>query len=183
MGIILELEDSEFSGYIDDGEIYAAQLVNITQKLKPFKADDGSDIYKLEFKFRLSADDGHDGDDIWGDTGVKLINHPGCRLTAWATTLLGRDLVKGQRLDTDDLLDRPCRVVIGKREYADKATGMQKTHNFVRDILPTRAAMVSLAAGANRSSVDDNNDEPFIVPAAEWWPEVGLGQPPDRMLS
>jgi hypothetical protein len=78
MGIVLELEESEFAGWIDDGARYAATVVGIRLREKPFKDDAGQPIKKIEFAFKLISDDGQDGRDIWGETSTRFNSHPEC---------------------------------------------------------------------------------------------------------
>lgn len=78
MGLIFELEESEFAGWIDDGLRYPATVIGIKKREKPFKDDAGQPIVRVEFHFKLIADDGHDGQDIWGDTSNRFNSHPEC---------------------------------------------------------------------------------------------------------
>lgn len=144
MGLVFELEESDFAGYIDDGEIYNAQLVMTNVQERTFQGEPNP-VQRLGFKFRIESDDAHDGQDLWGETSTKFVNHPGCKLKSWAESLLGQELPAGYRLDIDTLLDRRCRIIVEKREYADKKTGEQKTINRVREVHPTREAMVAMA--------------------------------------
>lgn len=151
MGMILELEESEFAGWIDDGVRYAATVAGIRLREKPFKDDAGQPIKRIEFHFKLIADDGHDGQDIWGDTSTRFNSHPECRLKNWSESILGLRLPPHYRLDTDSLLDRHCFVVIGRKEWQKE--GETKIRNFVRDVQPTTANAQALAASTA--------DEPF----------------------
>lgn len=150
MGLIFELEESEFAGYIEDGARYAATVASIKKKEKPFKDDNGQPVVRVEFHFKLIADDGHDGQDIWGDTSTRFNSHPECRLKQWSEAILGMRLAPHFRLDTDMLLDRHCFVVISKREY--EKDGEIKFRNQVRDVQPTTASAKALA---------ENDQEPF----------------------
>jgi hypothetical protein len=142
VGLIFELEESDFAGYIEDGEIYNAQLVQTNMRERNFPSEP-QPVKRVGWKFRIESDDPHDGQDIWGETSTKFVNHPGCKLKSWAEALLGQDLPAGYRLDVDTLLDRHCRVIVGKREYEKE--GETKTHNFVREVHPTRENMAAMA--------------------------------------
>lgn len=152
MGLILELEESEFAGFIDDGEEFAATVTSIRLKDKPFKDPEGNVVKSIEFRFKLISDDGHDGRDIWGETSTRFNTNPECRLKNWSEAILGMFLPPHYKLDTDTLLDQRCVVKIGKKEYEDKE-GRPKTRNWVKDVRPTAAAAKALAASAE--------DEPF----------------------
>lgn len=144
MGIILQLEESDFAGFIDDGQPYGATVVGVRLRDKPYKDDAGNTVKKIEFHFKLVADDGHDGQDIWGETSTKFNSHPQCRLRAWSESILGMPLPPRFELDTDMLVDRRCIVVVGKKTY--EKDGETKNRNFVREVLPTRENAKAIAA-------------------------------------
>ena len=153
MGIILEVEESGFTGFIEDGEILNARVVTVEWKEKPFVDDKtGEKVKKFEFKFKIEDPSGdHDGQLIWGETSTKLTNHPENRVHNWAESLLGQRLPPHYKLNTDDLQDRDCRVIVGKSVKAGPQG--EKTRNFVREVHPTREVAARLAA--------DDRDEPF----------------------
>lgn len=142
MGLTFEMEESSFAGYIEDGEIYGAQLVGTNLKERKFPSEP-EPVKRVGWKFRIESEDGHDGQDVWGETSTRFVDHPECRLKTWSEALLGQELPAGYRLDLDTLHDRKCRVIIGKREYVKD--GETKFHNFVREVHPTREAMASMA--------------------------------------
>jgi hypothetical protein len=151
MGIILEVEESGFSGFIEDGEVLNARVVSVELKTKPFNDEKtGEPVKKFEFKFKIDDPD-HDGQMIWGETSTRLNNHPENRLHNWSEALLGQRLPPHYKLNTDDLQDRDCRIIVGK-SVKQSAQG-EKTRNFVREVHPTREAAARLA-------LDDQN-EPF----------------------
>lgn len=149
-----DLEDSDFAGYIDDGEVYDAQVVNARKIKKGFTdRETGEPVWKTVWRFKIISDDAHDGQDIYGETGVKLTAHPNCTLYNWVESVLGMNLPKGYHLKAGVLQDRRCRVEIGKRDYVKD--GQEKSHNFVRGVIPTREAMANMASQAQLA------DEPF----------------------
>lgn len=148
MGETFTLEESSFAGYIDDDEIMLGQCVGVTVKTKPFKDDDGNPVKKVEFKFTLQDPGGpHDGSNLWGETGLRFNTHPDCRLRNWTQALLGQDLPAGFNLDLDMLLNQEARLVIGYKEYK-KNDGTDGKRNFVKDLLPTKAAMARMESEA-----------------------------------
>lgn len=142
MGLVFELEESSFAGYIEDGEIYAAHLVQTSLKERKFR-DEPELVKRVNWKFRIESDDTHDGRDVWGETSTRFIAHPDCRLYAWASALLGQTLPAGYRLDLDTVLDRKCRIIVGKREY--EKDGEVKFHNYVKEVHPSRESMATMA--------------------------------------
>lgn len=152
MGIILEVEESGFTGFIEDGEIYNARIVSIELKEKPFKDErTGEPVKKFEFKFKISSDDEHDTQFIWGEAGTRITDHPENRLRNWAEAILGTRLPVHYKFNTDDLVDRDCRIIVGKK-VTNSAQG-EKTRNWVREVHPTKEAAARLAASVP--------DEPF----------------------
>lgn len=79
MGHVFELEESDFAGYIEDGEVYRATVRNVRVREGKFVDDrTGEKPNRVEFVFKLTSDDEHDGQDIWGDTSTKFNTHPNC---------------------------------------------------------------------------------------------------------
>jgi hypothetical protein len=150
MGMVLEAEESDFQGYLKDNEIFPASVVSVKKVSR--KNRDGEEYDKLTFKFKIQQpDDPHDGQEVYGDTSTKFVTHPGCKLYDWAGKILGKRIPAGYRLDTDQLLDQQCRIVVGYETYTDK-DGRDRERNWVRDIMPTRENMAALA---------EENEEPF----------------------
>lgn len=154
MGIILEVEESGFTGFVEDGEILNARVATVELKTKPFTDEKtGEPVKKFEFKFRVDDPSGdHDGQFLWGETSTKLTDHPENRLHNWAEALLGQRLPPHYKLNTDDLQDRDCRIIVGKT-VKPNAQGVEKTRNFVREVHPTKENAARLAA--------DDTEEPF----------------------
>lgn len=149
MGTTFELEESDFAGYIEDDEIYAATVAKVKVVEKPYDDDDGNKVKKVEFKVVLRDDSGvQDGTNLWGETSTKFNTHPDCRLRNWACAVMGTDLPVGYRLDTDVLEGQDVRVVVGLKEYTKD--GQTKQRNFVKDIMPSPEAMDRMAAGQDQ---------------------------------
>jgi hypothetical protein len=149
-----DLEESDFAGYIDDGEVYDAQVVSIRKVKKGYTdRETGEAVWRTLWRFKLISDDAHDGHDIYGETGVKLTPHPNCVFFNWVEAALGMNLPKGYHLKASTLTDRRCRVEIAKEDYM--RDGQQKFHNKVRGVIPTREAMASMASQSELA------DDPF----------------------
>lgn len=148
---ILTLEEANYVGLIPEDEVLQARITNVSQRKKPFQAEDGSDIWRMEFSFVIDQPDSpFDGSRIWGDTSTHFNSHPDCKLRAWTGEILGVDLQPGFVLDTDQLAGNRCRVVVGVKKY--KKDGEDKERNFVRDVMRARESHVY--AGVE-------GDEPF----------------------
>lgn len=131
---ILTMEESNYAGPIPEDTVLPAKVTAITQKKKPFKDDDGNDIWRMEFSFTVEdPNSDFDGTRLWGDTSTTFNNHPDCKLRAWAQEILATQLDAGFVLDTDILVGQRCRIVVGVKEY--QKDGQTKTRNFVRDVM------------------------------------------------
>lgn len=151
MGIIYEVEDSGFSGYIEDGEYLNARLLSVELTTKPFNDDKtGEPVKKFTFKFRVDSAEYPDKL-IWGECGTRITNHPDNKFRTWAEAILGQRIPASYRGNTDDLLDRDCRIVVGKE--TKERNGVEKTRNFVREVHPTKEAAARLAS--------ESDEEPF----------------------
>lgn len=160
MGITFELEDSGFKGFIPDGEICPARVLSVESKKQRFTdKETGEDVYKVEFKFEIT-DGPYEGVQLWGKTGTKYNNHPYCKLYIWSQAILGFELPIDFRLDTDDLLDKDCRIVVHLDQYKDKTTGVEKERNEVTDVMPSRSNMENFSA-ASLGAPASQDEEPF----------------------
>lgn len=146
MGLTLEVEESDFSGYIDDGEFFSATIVNIKLEEKKYTdKETGEKVKKVVFVAELEDPaETHTGRKIYGETGVKLNTHPNNKLRNWAGAILGAELPAGYRLDTDDLIGKQCRVVVGYRTW-DKDNGEKGETNFISDIMPSSETAARMA--------------------------------------
>lgn len=171
MGLTYELEESDFAGYAPDGTEFTAKVVDIKLQEKPYTDDDGNKVKKLVFKFKVvDPDSDFDEAVFYGETSTRYNTHPKCKLYIWSCAILGRELPPGFKLDTDDLLDQFVTVVIKHETYKDKE-GVEQERNSVRSLKP---------AGAYETLGSD--EEPFMVEAGVWSPEMGIGSYPERML-
>lgn len=59
-----------------------------------------------------------------------------CKLKNWAQAIENVEFPLNYRLDTDTLVGKLCRIVVGHRTY--EKDGQTKDHNFVRDVMPAR---------------------------------------------
>lgn len=75
---------------------------------------------------------------IWGNVSAKFTTHPDNKLRQWTAALLGMSLNEGFELDTDVLINRKCRAVVG--QYAKQNGSMQHT---VKGLLPLVQAATS----------------------------------------
>lgn len=137
---------------IPEDTVLEAEVRAVKQVKKPFKADDGSDIWKVEFEFAVE----HNGKQrkLWGETPTTFSSHPDCKLTNWVTAILGRTVAEGESLNTDVLVGEHCRVMIGQRSSVKD--GEQQIRNHVKDVIPSRSRMAQVRKPVVEQSFDDS---------------------------
>jgi hypothetical protein len=123
---------------LPEDTITEAVVLDVMEKIAPFKNDDGSDITRVEFTFALPD---YSNQRVWGETPTTFSSHPDCKLRGWAQEILGGgELPVGFRLNTDDLKDRKVRVRLGYKKYFSKKNNREEERNFVADVIHSRAA-------------------------------------------
>lgn len=138
---------------IPDGTELDAVVKAIEEVEKQYTDDDGKNVVKVEWTFETA----YEGQDrkAWGETSNKWAPHPGCRMRAWAQEILAADLPEEFVLNTDHLLNLPCRIVVGVRSWeAGEKNGRSwnaGSKNYVSDVKRTRDGG---AAGAPAATSD-----------------------------
>lgn len=123
---------------IDEDTIVEGELLAVKNKEMPYKDDNGNPVERTEFEFVIT-DEGFDGRRLWGTTGTKLVDHPDCKLKAWSQEIFGQEFPPGYRLDTDILIGKRARLVVGYREY--EKNGEKRWTNSVKDVIRSRTAV------------------------------------------
>lgn len=139
--VMEEREDKEPVDPIEDGEIFAAKVVDIREVEEDGRGNNaGQKVKRLAFKVKLNAPETPwDGFHYTGKTWPRLDTREDNRLRQWAETLLGHEIPVGYELDTDKLVNIECRVAIGAFEKDDdKNPGKKVTFNFISDFFPAR---------------------------------------------
>jgi len=129
-------EDGEKKVYpvIPDGLMLIAEVVSVEEKPAPWKDDDGNEIRRVNFRFRIIQDGEWQGRSIWGDTPTTFSNNPECKLRAWSQEIFGVDqLPPGFDLDTDELVGLECQIAVGNR-VVRKGTPEQATKDYAADV-------------------------------------------------
>jgi hypothetical protein len=134
--VVQQAEDSGVDvGPIPDDTMANATLMGTEVKDTIFPGE-SEPTTRMRWKFRIDDDEYLDRY-VWGSSGVKVVNHPHCKIYTWAQALLGIEpLPLDYRFTQQDLWQRRCRVLIGSREGKDKKTGEAKIFNYVEDVLP-----------------------------------------------
>ena len=115
------LEEAPEFAVLPIDAIIQVQCMEINEKHVPGK--DGKEGWtKLEFTFQIDgvpsslgeAAVALEGSKIWGSVPARFTTHPDNKLRQWTAALLGMELNEGFELDTDVLLNRKARAVIGQ---------------------------------------------------------------------
>lgn len=123
---------------LDNYTILAAVVTKIEERETPFKDDDGNPQRQVNFTFKVSggSDDQVPEDRFfYGSTPTFWNNSDKCKLRQWAQSIANRIYAPGEPLDTDQLVNRPCKIVIGQKK---KQNGDMV--NRVIDVTPDRNA-------------------------------------------
>lgn len=126
--------------------IIQVTCTEINEKQVPGK--DGKDGWvKLEFTFQIdsvpnSIEGGStiEGSKIWGSVPARFTTHPDNKLRQWTSALLGMDLNEGFELDTDVLLNRKARAVVG--QYQKQNGNFQHQVKGLLPLVPSAAPSV-----------------------------------------
>lgn len=119
---------------LEDYTTLAAVVSEIEERETPFKDDDGNPQKEVAFTFR-PVDPNLSDRKFFGSTPTFWNTSDKCKLRQWAQSMANRAYAPGEPLNTDDLLHRPCRVVLTVKKK--KATG--ELYNWVIDVLPTKS--------------------------------------------
>ena len=131
-------EKKEFEPF-EDGMVIEAEVLGVEQKTKKIRGDE---LERIEFAFKIVDPQGkYNNRRVWGDTSTSFVDHPECKLRAWTQEIMGVDLPKGFKLNTDDLIGSRCRVAITTYEYQprDNPDGPKKQGARVQDVIRSKA--------------------------------------------
>jgi hypothetical protein len=126
--------EDEVDKLIPEDTTLSADVTGVEKR--SWKRQDGSEFEKAQFSFRITSDDFNGarvggGVPIWTtDSGAVSKNSP---LFGWVRAILNTEVPSGFSLDPDDLLDMPCRVIVG--QYTNK-DGVVR--NFVKQCLSAK---------------------------------------------
>lgn len=133
-------EKTEFT-LIPEDTVLESELLGMEKKTMPFKDDDGNDVVKVEWTFKVTQDGEFKNRRVWGQTSTVFTSHEDCKMRAWVQELLAVDeLTPGFKFKTADLINNSARIVIGQRSWTDKKTNEPRTVNTVKDVIRSRQA-------------------------------------------
>lgn len=128
------VDDGTRKGYrlLPENEIVNARLVNVEENSFNDQKD-GSLVENLRWVFSLEIPEDPDlnGKEIRGTTSRVYTDHPNCKSYLWVTNITGVAQDPLQGFDTDMLIGKPCRILIGHRKDTQNRTWMK-----VKEVLP-----------------------------------------------
>lgn len=131
---------TEFEAIPDD-TVLEAELLGMEKKTMPFQDDDGNDVIRVEWAFKVTQDGDFKNRRVWGQTSTTFTSHEDCKMRAWVQELLAVDeLQPGFKFRTNQLIGNKARIVVGTRSYTNKA-GEFKTVNTIKDVIRPRSAV------------------------------------------
>jgi hypothetical protein len=130
----------DYDSPIPDDTMCVATVMKTERVQKTFPSDP-LPVTRLKWKFRIDEPEDYRDRYVTGESGVKFVNHPSCRILSWVQATLGiNPLPANYGFNQPDLWNRPVRVLIGARVGKDKTTGEDRTYNYVEDVLPATAS-------------------------------------------
>lgn len=142
---VYEDNGSEAYALIEEHEVLPMEVLEIGEEESFYKDDDGNPKQQVVFKFRVT-DGEHTDRHLWGRTPTTWSTNEKCKLRQWAEQILNRKIPAGEPLNTDDLVGKHCRGVVGVTNKQDGTQG-----NKVSDVMKAKNAPVMASA----------MDEPF----------------------
>lgn len=128
---VTETADGDFLNLPDDA-IVQVEVVSVETR-DATSSKTGETWQKENFRFKIvevpdSLQDEYGilvGSTIFGSVASKLTTHPDNKLRQWSSALLDMDLEAGFELDTDMLVGRRARAVIGSYKKKDGSRNHQ----------------------------------------------------------
>jgi hypothetical protein len=117
---------------IPEDQILNAKVLAI-KGIKKKYGDEEED--RVEFRFRITTPGVWEDQKISGDVPLNFNDGERNRLRQWSEILAGYEMPLGYELETDDLVGRDIRIVVGARFYKDR-NGEEQVWNSVEDLLP-----------------------------------------------
>jgi hypothetical protein len=130
---VYEATESEFE-LIPEGTVVVAKVKDIEYKELSFGP-------RLNWKFEVIEGE-HKGWTLNDGTSPKFSIDPPSKMYEWAVQLLGRTFEVGETIDTDDLIDLPCRIEVGHKPDREDP---KKMWMRVETMLPPRGAATTKA--------------------------------------
>ncbi len=123
---------------IPEDEVVAASLADVESKEMTFNNRDTGEpetSTRLKWSFVVTEPGPWQGRTVTGMTSDSFVAHPNCKAYNWASAIEGgKQYGEGETLETDDLIGKPCRVIITHNKKPDR------TWENVANVLQARNA-------------------------------------------
>lgn len=144
---------------IPDNSLLQAKVLGVAKTKMPFQdKDTGADVFKVKFSFQVTQDGDFQNRKVEGQTSIAFVNHPECRLYQWVKALFGTDIPVDFTLDTDDLQELSCMILVEAKEKERRDGKGVWVNNNVIDVRPSEN--IPVAAGTAFGGTD-YGEEPF----------------------
>lgn len=134
--------------------MYEAKVTAVEQTESTWPGKEGTPRFK--FVLRVKSTDGEEYNDLWYFTGTRLSKQPRALLPPFVKALRPDINLDDPNvdLDTDDLIGRRCRVVLGINE--------EKGRNTIDKVLPVQTRTVPKQAAAPVKAAPEDDGEPDL---------------------
>jgi hypothetical protein len=169
----------DFQGYkpIPQDTWLNLEVTKIEDRRAPWlNRDTGEEVWQVAWTWNVIEEGEFQGrkvfaNNVGGNDGWN--RNPLNNNYAWAKALLGAEALPTGSFDTDMLIGRRVRALIGARTRKDKDTGVKTVENFISDVMPFRdpySAPTQASFGGNgfgqpvttgASQFNANSEEPF----------------------
>lgn len=106
---------------IPDGAVYEAEIVKVEQKVRDMWIDgEKQSRDRFFFTFEILDPGDFQGRRLKQDTPTTYVDNENCTLWNWTRQILGSN---PDILDTDDLVDKRCRIEVGASEPKPRRDG------------------------------------------------------------
>lgn len=133
---IVKLEESKGFELLPEDTIIDATISNIEVSVWTDPVTQES-RKNLNWTFTINTPGEWESKRIWGNTSMVFNTNPNCKLRNWSQSVLNTELDVDYVLDTDDLIGRRVRIVVGHKPGKNKE-GEAVVRQFASDLLPAK---------------------------------------------
>ena len=125
--------------------VFEAVLDDISVEENPFEKDEE----QIKFVFKIT-DDEHQGEKVFGFGSPTL--SPKSNLYRWGSALMSEDLLQFAGIELEDLLEKPCRIVL-----INKNTQDGRLVHRISEVLPPKGVKLKIPQPAKPAADDDES--------------------------
>lgn len=136
---IIKLEESKGFDLLPEDTIIDVTISNIEVSVWTDPKTQES-RKNLNWTFTINTPGEWESKRIWGNTSMVFNTNPNCKLRNWSQSILNTELDVDYQLDTDDLIGRRVRLVVGHKDGKDR-DGNPVKRQFAADLLPAKRSL------------------------------------------